>query len=117
MTSAAESSAKFSGVSKPVRPNEAAEEEFRNSIVWYEQHGIGLGDRLWMDIQTAIDLIATHNSAGEVVPRVRPRGMIRRIPLRHFPFFLVYREHDDWIEIVALAHTSRKPNYWRDRLT
>ena len=23
----------------------------------------------------------------------------------------------DYIEVVALAHTSRKPNYWRRRLT
>jgi toxin ParE1/3/4 len=103
-------------VSKPVRPNEAAEDEFRSYIVWYEEHGAGLGDRLWADIQTAIDLIAAHVSVGEVVRRARARTVIRRVPLRHFPFFLVYREHDDHIEIVALAHTSRKPNYWRDRL-
>lgn len=103
-------------MSKPVRPNAAAEEEFRDSILWYERHGTGLGDRLWTDIQTAIDQITAHVAVGEGVRRVRNRGSVRRVPLRHFPFFLVYREHEDWVEIVALAHTSRKPNYWRDRL-
>jgi hypothetical protein len=28
----------------------------------------------------------------------------------------VYRERADHLEIVALAHTSRKPRYWRDRV-
>jgi hypothetical protein len=29
----------------------------------------------------------------------------------------VYREHPDHLEVVALAHTSRKPKYWQGRLT
>lgn len=103
-------------MSKPVRPNAAAEQEFRDSILWYEQHGPGLGDRLWSDIQAAIDLIAGHVAVGERVRRVRSRENVRRVPLRHFPYFLVYREHEGWVEIVALAHTSRKPTYWRDRI-
>lgn len=103
-------------MSRSVRPNAAAEEEFRHYIAWYERHGAGLGDRLWTDIQAAVNLISDHPAGGEVVRRVRVRGAVRRVPLRHFPFFLVYREHDEYVEIVALAHTSRKPNYWHERL-
>jgi toxin ParE1/3/4 len=103
-------------VTRAVRPNTDAEEEFRHYIRWYENESVGLGDRLWSEIQAAIDLISAHPAVGEVVRRVRVRGTIRRIPLRHFPFLLVYREHSDHLEIVALAHTSRKPNYWRARL-
>lgn len=100
-----------------VRPNDEAEEEFRYYIRWYENESVGLGDRLWSEIQAAIDLISNHPAIGEVVRRLRVRGIIRRVPLRHFPFLLVYREHSDYVEIVALAHTSRKPAYWRDRIT
>jgi toxin ParE1/3/4 len=103
-------------VTLPVRPNDEAEEEFRYYIQWYENESVGLGDRLWSEIQAAIDLISAHPVIGEVVRRVRTHGAIRRVPLRHFPFLLVYRMHPDHIEIVALAHTSRKPRYWRDRL-
>lgn len=53
---------------------------------------------------------------GEVVRRLRTREVIRRLPLRHFPFLLIYREHAEHLEIVALAHTSRRPGYWRDRV-
>jgi hypothetical protein len=44
-------------------------------------------------------------------------GVVRRFPLRHFPFFVIYREREEFLELVALAPTSRKPNYWRSRIT
>ena len=41
----------------------------------------------------------------------------RRFLLRHFPFILVYRERaGSEIQILAVAHTSRKPGYWKRRL-
>ena len=41
----------------------------------------------------------------------------RRFLLRQFPFTLIYRERPSGdIEIVAVAHTSRKPGYWKERL-
>jgi len=100
-----------------VRPNTAAQDEIRRAIHWYENESTGLGDRLWGEIQAAIEMIATHPDIGEIIPRARTRGPVRRLPLRHFPFFVVYRHSIDFIEIVALAHMSRGPNYWRDRLT
>jgi hypothetical protein len=27
----------------------------------------------------------------------------------------VYRELDDRIEVIAVAHAKRRPGYWRDR--
>ena len=41
----------------------------------------------------------------------------RRYPLRKFPFLLIYREMpQNRIEIVAVAHTSRKPGFWKQRI-
>src|ERR1051326_7421675 len=100
----------FWPVTPPVRPNAAAEDEFRDYIRRYEDETPGLGDRLWSDIQAAIELISAYPAIGEPV-----RRRVRQIPLRHFPFRLVYREYSDHLEIVALAHTSRRPRYWRDR--
>jgi toxin ParE1/3/4 len=41
----------------------------------------------------------------------------RRFLLRQFPFTLIYRERSSGdIQIVAVAHTSRKPGYWKVRL-
>lgn len=41
----------------------------------------------------------------------------RRFPLRRYPFKQVYRwrPDDDAVELVAVAHGKRRPDYWRDR--
>jgi hypothetical protein len=42
---------------------------------------------------------------------------IRRYLLRRFPFVLIYREQTTaGIQLVAVAHTSRRPNYWKQRI-
>lgn len=50
-----------------------------------------------------------------MVPRVRVVYSARRVLLQHFPYFVVYRERDEDLHIIAIAHASRKPGYWRHR--
>jgi plasmid stabilization system protein ParE len=99
---------------KAVRPSSFAREEIEYYLRRYDAESPGLGERLWREIQAAVALIRDHPSVGELVRRTR--GQVRRVPLRRFPFFLIYREREDDVQIVALAHTSRRPYYWRSRL-
>ncbi len=39
----------------------------------------------------------------------------RRFLLRRFPFFVVYQSGDGVIEVLAVAHGSRRPEYWKTR--
>lgn len=39
----------------------------------------------------------------------------RRAALHRFPYVIVFRQHSDVIEIIAVMHGHRKPGYWRDR--
>jgi toxin ParE1/3/4 len=40
----------------------------------------------------------------------------RRFLLRHFPFIVIYRQlASAQIQVVAIAHTSRRPGYWMGR--
>jgi hypothetical protein len=32
-----------------------------------------------------------------------------------FPFQIVFRHEADRVHIVAVAHSKRRPGYWRDR--
>jgi hypothetical protein len=32
-----------------------------------------------------------------------------------FPYSVVYRVHRDDIYVIAVAHSSRRPDYWRHR--
>jgi plasmid stabilization system protein ParE len=40
----------------------------------------------------------------------------RRLVLREFPYSIVYRVEPDVVTVFAVAHTSRRPGYWRGRL-
>lgn len=102
-------------MSKPIRTNPFADEDIFNQIQYYTARSANIGERLWDEVHAAFKLISEHPLIGEIVPRARLRGTARRVPLRRFPFFVIYRIHDDFIEVMALAHTSRKPNYWRGR--
>ena len=39
----------------------------------------------------------------------------RRYLLRRFPFFVVFRESEESVQIVAVAHARRRPGYWIGR--
>lgn len=39
----------------------------------------------------------------------------RRVFVRGYPFFLIYREEADGIAVFALVHESRRPGYWASR--
>ena len=39
----------------------------------------------------------------------------RRVFVRGYPFFLVYREEPGGIAVFALVHESRRPGYWASR--
>jgi len=45
----------------------------------------------------------------------RAAGAARRVRLLHFRYYVIYRILVDVIEVMAFAHTSRKPLYWRSR--
>ncbi len=100
---------------KPLRIDGEAEAELRATISWYEDERPGLGDEFWTEIQQTLAMIVDHPSMGGRIQRVRVRGEVRRLPVRRFPYFVVYRDRPDSIEVVAFAHQSRRPGYWRDR--
>lgn len=72
------------------------------------------GGRAWVPnaIIHAIDLIQTHPEIG--TPRRSPLPS-REILLTRFSYKLVYRVREHDLYIVAIAHTSRRPGYWKGR--
>lgn len=43
------------------------------------------------------------------------RTPLRHYPLRRFPYSVIYHVSDNVIRIVAVAHQSRRPEYWVGR--
>jgi plasmid stabilization system protein ParE len=72
----------------------------------------GLGGEFYGAVVRTIDLIRAHPEIG--TPR-RGRFPSRQLRVTRFPYSIVYRIRDDDIYVVAVAHTSRRPGYWKDR--
>jgi plasmid stabilization system protein ParE len=50
----------------------------------------------------------------QAAPRIAGEWRTWRIP--HFPYSLIYRQVGRDVFILAVAHHSRRPGYWKDRL-
>jgi len=89
-----------------------ASDEFTEAIRWYEGKRTGLGGEFYDAVVRATDLIREHPAIGQSV-ELPPR--YRQLVVDRFPFKVIYRERADDIYIVAIAHSSRRPGYWRNR--
>jgi hypothetical protein len=95
---------------------EEAAEEAVEAAAWYEQERPGLGVEFDYAVNAALDLLED-----EVVPLTNMPGTAgsrgaKRLVLRRFPYDIVVRESSQEIIVVAIAHQSRRPGYWRNRL-
>jgi len=43
-------------------------------------------------------------------------GQTRKLVLRRFPYSVMYWTDGEVIAVYAIAHQSRRPGYWRDRV-
>jgi hypothetical protein len=92
-----------------------ADTELHAAARWYEDRVLGLGDRFLVETIEALVAIEQH-------PRrfarasYRTSREIRRRMLSHFPYLMIYEVRASQCVVVAVAHVSRRPGYWRDRL-
>ena len=100
---------------KRLRVEAAAEAELRAAVVWFVRSRPGLGEQFFAEVGRVLELIRRQPGVGAPINRVHAACGVRRVPLRRFPYFVVYRERNGEIQVVAFAHTSRKPGYWRHR--
>lgn len=96
---------------KPLVVEEEAENELSESAIYYEQRRPGLGLEFEAAISKALRRI-------QRAPERSPsgKGGVQRHVMRRFPFVIHYLNLPDTIWILAFAHTSRRPDYWRRRL-
>ncbi len=88
-----------------------ARREFLAEIVYYNQEQPGLGARFTASVEEAAARALTFPRAG-----LPATANTRRVLLQGFPFSLVYREVTAGIIIFAVAHQSRRPDYWESRV-
>lgn len=88
-----------------------AKDEFLDAIANYEEARNGLGERFKKETDRCILWIADHHE----LYRMRPAGY-RRINFRSFPYHIPFMTRGSTLWILAVAHSSRQPEYWITRL-
>jgi toxin ParE1/3/4 len=88
---------------------ERARLDIHRARAWYEEQGIGLGDRLYDDLMETIDKVLDN-------PRffAEWKPGVRGARCHLFPYRVLYRIREDVIRVLAVYHLSRDPDRWDD---
>ncbi|MCD4726362.1 MAG: type II toxin-antitoxin system RelE/ParE family toxin [Pirellulales bacterium] len=94
-----------------VRFHRLAAREFRSAKDWYRQRSVEVAERFAAAVDRTVSRIVADADALPVL-----KGTYRYARVARFPYVLVVRRvDDDVVMVVAVAHTSRRPGYWRRR--
>ena len=95
-----------------VRFHPDAEAEYLEALRWYRERSPASVVRFEAEVSRSVERI-------EQAPQRWPRYLedSRRLLLHQFPFEIVYQQSSaSLVLILAVAHTHRRPGYWRDRV-
>ena len=98
-----------------VRLERAAKAELHAAIAWYEAQMPGLGAELHAEVDAVLSKLAEGPGTGTTVPSVSEGLQVRRVFTDRFPYAIVFMTWDETVDVIAVAHTRRKPGYWLDR--
>lgn len=88
-----------------------ARREFLAEVLYYNEKERGLAVRFAAAVEEAATRALTFPLTGSPASK-----NTRRVFVKNFPFAVVYRPDPDGIVIFALAHHSRRPEYWQPRV-
>ena len=97
---------------KPLQISDPASLELAEAVRWHKVRRPGWGGRLFDTVARTLALIESHPEIGS--PR-RGRLPARQLKVRGFPYVVAYRVRPNDLYVVAIAHTSRRPGYWKER--
>ncbi len=96
---------------KPYRFHPEAWLELEAADEWYLSRNIDPSIAFLSDVDEALDDISR-------APNRWSNHLhgTRRLVLQRFPFSIVYLDDPDIVTIIAVAHSKRKPGYWKRRI-
>ncbi len=87
-----------------------AEKEYLESIEWYENNLINLGEEFIKEVEQVIELIELQPNIFPVKKAKKREGVVNR-----FPYVVIYQvfEKQHLIHILSVFNTNRNPKYKR----
>ena len=88
-----------------------AAREYRCARDWYADRAAKAAENFRIAVDQAVSRIS---SDSEFLPKLGP--VYRWVRVRRFPYVLIFRQRSrESVMVMAVAHTSRRPDYWRGR--
>jgi plasmid stabilization system protein ParE len=100
---------------KRARYHPAARDELRGAVAFNEAERPGGGVDLEEAVRRVIRRIQLLPQSGPRWPRIDAHE-IRRAKVKRHPYLVVYGVLEDHLVVLAIAHTSKRPGYWRERI-
>lgn len=92
-----------------------AEAEIHSARQYFNLQAAALGDRFLDDLEQALERIEAAPDSFPKMETLRDSEPYRRALLKVFRYAVIFEIQGEEIVVVAVAHTSRKPNYWLNR--
>lgn len=93
-----------------VRLHPGAESELQAAHTWYLERSEIVAAAFRLEMDHAVQVVSESPNRW---PRVTDSE--RRYVFPRFPFSLIYRLQQQYVEVIAVAHQKRKPGYWASR--
>ena len=93
-----------------IRIHPDAEHEFNRSVDFYSDESVRVAERFIQEVESSLDQVSlAPDRWSEFEDGTRIKF------LKRFPFSIIYRSVEDEVQIIAIMHQSREPNYWKGR--
>jgi toxin ParE1/3/4 len=91
-----------------------AEQEVNEATEWHDGPGAGVGGGDFeLEVDRCLSLIAEAPERWSVYLVLRrAKRWIRRYVMQKYPYILYYYVEGEVVTVVALHHTSRRPDLW-----
>jgi plasmid stabilization system protein ParE len=103
-------------VSREIQLHLAAEAEIEEAGDYLNKRAPGEGARFALAVDAALESSRRSPRTGQLIELKRSKTEVRRKRVRPHDYQVVYAVYDDRILVLAVAHNSRRPRYWRDRV-
>lgn len=88
-----------------------ARRDLRDAARYYkERAGVGFAQSFLSAFEQAMNVLLTQPLAGAPWHEEK-----RRFVLKRFPYSVIYSIQDNQVRVFAVAHHSRRPDFWQTR--
>lgn len=89
-----------------------ARQELQSAVAYYDRVRAGLGADFTAALSVLLERIGENP---RMYPAVTASG-VRRAIMHRFRYSILFVEEAEGVEVIAIAHPSRRQYYWLDRL-